>query len=75
MCIRDRRWDDEIEVTIAGKVIGKDWHETWTGITMKGNELGIFEKDFDHPIKFKQAVYEAAREQQSGNNVFQLKSA
>jgi hypothetical protein len=75
--LRAERWDDEIEVTIAGKVIGKDWHETWTGITMKGNELGIFEKDFDHPIKFKQAVYEAARAQEAAarNNVFQLKSA
>ena len=75
--LRAERWDDEIEVTIAGKVIGKDWHETWTGITMKGNELGIYEKDFDHPIKFREAVYKAAREQEAAarNNVFQLKSA
>jgi hypothetical protein len=73
--LRAERWDDEIQTTIPGKVMGKDWHETWSGITMKGNELGIFEKDFDHPIKFREAVYSAAREQQSQSNVYQLKSA
>ena len=73
--LRAERWDDEIQTTIPGKVMGKDWHETWSGITMKGNELGIFEKDFDHPMKFREAVYKAAREQQAQSNVYQLKSA
>jgi hypothetical protein len=73
--LRAERWEDEIQTTIPGKVMGKDWHQTWSGITMKGNEFGIFEKDFDHPIKFREAVYQAAREQQSKSNVYQLKSA
>lgn len=75
--LRAEKWDDEIEINIPGVVGGKQWHETWTGITAKGKELGINEKDFEHPYQFRHAVYEAARAQEADkpNNVFQLKSA
>jgi hypothetical protein len=74
--LRSEKWDDEIEVTIAGVVAGKDWHETWQGISQKGKELGIDQKNFEHFYQFKHAVYEAARAQEAApKNVFQLKSA
>lgn len=71
--LRSEKWDDEIEVTIAGVVAGKDWHQSWQGITAKGAEYGLKESDFEHPYMFKSAVLKAAAEAPS--NVFQLKSA
>jgi hypothetical protein len=71
--LRAERWDDEIQVTIPGVVAGKDWRESWQGITAKGAEYGLKESDFEHPYMFKSAVLKAAAEAPS--NVFQLKSA
>lgn len=70
--LRAERWDDEIQVTIPGVVAGKDWRESWQGITAKGAEYGIKESDYAQPYLFKDAVLKAAAQV---NNVFQLKSA
>lgn len=70
--LRAERWSDEIQVTIPGVVAGKDWRESWQGITAKGAEYGIKESDYAQPYMFKDAVLKAAAQV---NNVFQLKSA
>jgi hypothetical protein len=67
--LRAERWADEVQVTIPGVVAGKDWRETWQGITAKGAELGIYESDFEQPYMFKEAVLRAT------SNVVNIKSA
>jgi hypothetical protein len=41
-------------------VDGKEWHETWPGIVLKGVEMGIKEQDYAHPQEFKAAVLRSA---------------
>jgi hypothetical protein len=50
-------WEDEWE-----SVEVKEWHETSEGITLKGFELGIFEKEFDNFAYFKNAVFKKVNE-------------
>lgn len=60
--LRGERWEDEMEVKLPEVVNGKPWHETWPGIVAKGRELGIDEKDYTEPQKFRAAVIKAANE-------------
>lgn len=74
--LRAERWDDEIKVVIKGVVKGKDWWETWSGIKAKGAEFGLVQESYEHPMLFKSAVFEKAKEQQNAqSNVIQLKQA
>ena len=61
--LRGWRWEDELEVKIAGVVNEKPWHETATGIEAKGAEYGLYLKDFESFPAFRQAVmHKAMRE-------------
>lgn len=58
--LRGERWEDEVEVKLAGVVNEKPWHETWQGIVQKGAEMGLQESDFAHPQEFRAAVMRGA---------------
>ena len=61
--LRGWRWEDELEVKIAGVVNEKPWHETATGIEAKGAEYGLHPQDFEGFPAFRQAVmHKAMRE-------------
>lgn len=54
------RWDDIHEVTLPNVVNEKPWHETATGIELKGKELGLDPSQFESFPHFKVAVMRAA---------------
>jgi 2'-5' RNA ligase len=58
--LRGERWDDELEVTLPNVVNEKPWHETATGIELKGKELGLDPSQFESFPHFKVAVMRAA---------------
>ena len=58
--LRGERWDDELEVKLPNVVNEKPWHETATGIELKGKELGLNPSQFESFPHFKVAVMRAA---------------
>jgi hypothetical protein len=58
--LRGERWEDVFEITLPDVVNEKPWHESSTGITQKGKELGINIEDFPHFQDFRIAVLRAA---------------
>ena len=58
--LRGERWEDIFEITLPDVVNEKPWHESSTGITQKGKELGINIEDFPHFQDFRIAVLRAA---------------
>jgi 2'-5' RNA ligase len=58
--LRGERWEDELEVTLPNVVNEKPWHETATGIELKGKELGLDPSQFESFPHFKVAVMRAA---------------
>ena len=58
--LRGERWDDIHEVTLPNVVNEKPWHETATGIELKGKELGLDPSQFESFPHFKVAVMRAA---------------
>ena len=58
--LRGERWDDELEVKLPNVVNEKPWHETATGIEIKGKELGLDPSQFESFPHFKVAVMRAA---------------
>lgn len=58
--LRGHRWADEIEIKLPGVVNEKPWHETATGIELKGKEFGLNPADFDSFPMFKAAVMRAS---------------
>jgi 2'-5' RNA ligase len=58
--LRGERWDDELEVKLPNVVNEKPWHETATGIELKGKELGLDPSQFESFPHFKVAVMRAA---------------
>jgi hypothetical protein len=58
--LRGERWEDELEVSLPNVVNEKPWHETATGIEMKGKELGLDPSQFESFPHFKVAVMRAA---------------
>lgn len=58
--LRGERWDDIHEVTLPNVVNDKPWHETATGIELKGKELGLDPSQFESFPHFKVAVMRAA---------------
>jgi 2'-5' RNA ligase len=58
--LRGERWDDELEVKLPNVVNEKPWHETATGIELKGKELGLDPSQFETFPHFKVAVMRAA---------------
>ena len=58
--LRGERWDDELEVKLPNVVNEKPWHETATGIELKGKELGLDPSQFESFQHFKVAVMRAA---------------
>ena len=58
--LRGERWDDELEVKLPNVVNDKPWHETATGIELKGKELGLDPSQFESFPHFKVAVMRAA---------------
>jgi hypothetical protein len=58
--LRGERWEDELEVKLPNVVNQKPWHETATGIELKGKELGLDPSQFESFPHFKVAVMRAA---------------
>jgi hypothetical protein len=58
--LRGERWEDELEVCLPNVVNEKPWHETATGIELKGKELGLDPSQFESFPHFKVAVMRAA---------------
>jgi len=58
--LRGERWDDIHEVVLPNVVNEKPWHETATGIELKGKELGLDPSQFESFPHFKVAVMRAA---------------
>ncbi len=58
--LRGERWEDELEVSLPNVVNEKPWHETATGIELKGKELGLDQSQFESFPHFKVAVMRAA---------------
>ena len=58
--LRGERWDDELEVKLPNVVNEKPWHETATGIELKGKELGLDPSQFETFPHFKVAIMRAA---------------
>ncbi len=58
--LRGERWEDELEVTLPNVHNDKPWHETATGIELKGKELGLDPSQFESFPHFKVAVMRAA---------------
>ena len=58
--LRGERWEDELEVSLPNVVNEKPWHETATGIELKGKELGLDPSRFESFPHFKVAVMRAA---------------
>jgi hypothetical protein len=58
--LRGERWDDELEVKLPNVHNDKPWHETATGIELKGKELGLDPSQFESFPHFKVAVMRAA---------------
>jgi 2'-5' RNA ligase len=58
--LRGERWEDELEVKLPNVVNEKPWHETATGIELKGKELGLDPSQFETFPHFKVAVMRAA---------------
>ena len=58
--LRGERWDDIHEVVLPGVINEKPWHETATGIELKGKELGLDPSQFESFPHFKVAVMRAA---------------
>lgn len=58
--IRGERWDDIHEVVIPDVVNEKLWHETASGIELKGQEFGIAPSQFESFPLFRAAVMRAA---------------
>lgn len=58
--IRGERWDDVHEVVIPDVVNEKLWHETASGIELKGQEFGIVPSQFESFPLFRAAVMRAA---------------
>ena len=58
--LRGERWDDELEVKLPNVDNEKPWHETATGIELKGKELGLDPSQFESFPHFKVAVMRAA---------------
>ena len=58
--LRGERWDDELEVKLPNVHNEKPWHETATGIELKGKELGLDPSQFESFPHFKVAVMRAA---------------
>lgn len=58
--LRGERWDDELEVKLPNVHNDKPWHETATGIELKGKELGLNPSQFESFPHFKVAVMRAA---------------
>ena len=54
--LRGERWDDVHEVKLPDVVNEKPWHETASGIELKGKELGLEPSQFEHCQAFKVAV-------------------
>ena len=55
------RWDDVLEIQLGANKNGKLWHETASGITAKGQELGITQDQYGGDwLAFRAAVYRAA---------------
>ena len=54
--LRQERWDDVQEVDLPDVVNEKPWHETASGIELKGKELGLEPSQFEHWQAFKVAV-------------------
>lgn len=54
--LRGERWDDVHEVKLPDVVNEKPWHETASGIELKGKELGLEPSQFEHWQAFKVAV-------------------
>ena len=58
--LRGERWEDELEVKLPNVINDKPWHETATGIELKGKELGLDLSQFESFPHFKVAVMRAA---------------
>jgi hypothetical protein len=59
--LRGERWDDELIVDMPKDIVNeKPWHETATGIELKGKEFGLNPADFDSFPLFKAAVMRAS---------------
>ena len=58
--LRGERWEDELEVKLPNVHNDKPWHETATGIELKGKELGLDPSQFESFPHFKVAVMRAA---------------
>jgi len=58
--IRGERWEDCHEIVLPEVVNEKPWHETATGIELKGKELGLDPSQFESFPHFKVAVMRAA---------------
>jgi len=58
--LRGERWEDELEVKLPNVINDKPWHETATGIELKGKELGLDPSQFESFPHFKVAVMRAA---------------
>ena len=58
--LRGERWEDELEVKLPNVHNDKPWHETATGIELKGKELGLDPSQFESFPLFKVAVMRAA---------------
>ena len=58
--LRGERWDDIHEVVIPDVVNEKLWHETASGIELKGQEFGIVPSQFESFPLLRAAVMRAA---------------
>jgi 2'-5' RNA ligase len=58
--LRGERWDDEFEIVLPNVVNEKPWHETATGIELKGRELGLNPDDYPTFPAFRVAVMQAS---------------
>jgi hypothetical protein len=58
--LRGERWDDELEIKLPDVVNEKPWHETATGIELKGRELGLNPDDYPTFPAFRVAVMQAS---------------
>jgi hypothetical protein len=59
--LRGERWDDELVVEMPKDIVNeKLWHETATGIEIKGREHGLDPSQFESFPLFKAAVMRAS---------------
>jgi hypothetical protein len=54
--LRGERWEDCHEVKLPDVVNEKPWHETASGIELKGRELGLSVDQFENFQSFRAAV-------------------